>query len=76
VRMCLITPVIGRKEVFVAERGMLDGHAVVLECDEKQARAIVQFLQEHFGGHRKMRAYVEGPRGGWKGVNLVGRAVQ
>ena len=44
-RQCLIAPVVGQKQIIDAEVGRMDGAAVVLECDEPRARAIVSLLR-------------------------------
>lgn len=69
VRMAMLTPVVRARHIVAAERGRLDGGAVILECEDTQAQAIILWLQDKFGGHRKVRAYVQGPRGGWRSVD-------
>lgn len=58
-----VTP--GRQRVRVSDAP--DGDAVVLECDEARAAAVVDTIltgARNRGLH--VRCYVEGPRGGWK----------
>lgn len=53
-----------------AEPKILDGMALVLECDEMRARSIAQVLRD--GDDRRKvyrtRTYIEGSKGGWKKV--------
>ena len=67
-RQCLIAPVIQRQQIIKAEPGRVDGGAVILECDETQAQAIVDLLRSYDIKAKRyiLRAYKEGPRGGWR----------
>ncbi len=47
----------------------LDSDAVILECSAEQADVIVEFMRMAARRHgRRLRSYVEGPRGGWREV--------
>ena len=67
-RQCLVAPVVQSKQIIDTEPGRLDGAAVVFECDEARARAIVSLLRSYDAKAKRysLRAYSEGPRGGWK----------
>ena len=67
-RQCLIAPVVQTQRIIDAEPGRVDGAAVVLECDETRARAIVNLLRSYDVKAKRyvLRAYAEGPRGGWR----------
>lgn len=67
-RQCLIAPVVQAQQIVQVEPGRVDGAAVVLECDETRARAIVELLRTYDAKAKRyvLRAYAEGPRGGWK----------
>jgi hypothetical protein len=59
-------------------RHNLDEGAVVLNGtaakDEKRLNAFIELLQTHIGPKklgRRVRCYQEGPRGGWKEVNVA-----
>lgn len=67
----MLTPVTPNRTTVETERGRVDGGAVVLECEEERAKAICQVLQKKpirtcGQGGRKVRCYIERPRGGWK----------
>ena len=68
-RQCLIVPVIPSREMIRTETG-LDGAAVVLECPAVQAQAIIDLLRSYDAKAKRyaLRAYQQGPRGGWKGM--------
>jgi len=51
------------RRVVNAEKGKLDGGAVVLDCSPGRAAAIVLTLRRKLP---RLRAYVGGPRGGWR----------
>ena len=67
-RQCLIAPVVPSREMVQTETGHLDGAAVVLECDETRAKAIIALLRSYDAKAKRyaLRAYQQGPRGGWK----------
>ena len=67
-RQCLIAPVVSSRTSIDGEPGRLDGNAVVLECDDARARAIIAILRAYDTKAKRyqLRAYVQGPRGGWK----------
>ena len=69
-RQCLIAPVIQNQRIIDTEPGRVDGAAVVLECEETRARSIVQLLRAYDAKAKRyaLRAYAEGPRGGWRKV--------
>ena len=52
------------------EPGRVDDGALVLECDDERARAILEVLRMMDRRARRYltRAYVSGPRGGWKKI--------
>jgi hypothetical protein len=61
--MCLLLGEhIRNKIVRDVAPGCIDGMAVELECDDEQAEAIVEVLRLK---DPSIRAYREGPRGGW-----------
>ena len=66
-RQCLIAPVVPSKRIVHVEPRMLDGAAVILECDETRAKAIVSILRSYDAKAKRyaLRAYTQGPRGGW-----------
>lgn len=67
VRGMLIAPVIQGRQMVEAERGRLDGAAVVMQCDDVRALAVIQLLRtmDEKAGRYLLRAYQEGARGGW-----------
>lgn len=42
----LIEPVIRNRQIVEAEKDRLDGGAVMLECDEERAKAIVEIIRK------------------------------
>lgn len=62
---------IARREIVNVQPGRFDGAAVVLDCDDERARAIVQFLRIAIDTKQKqyhVRAYTRGPKGGWTAI--------
>lgn len=71
IRGLMIAPHIQQKRTIDPEPKNLDGDCVVLECPEEQARAIVDFLRTTVDKRARqypIRAYISGPRGGWRKV--------
>lgn len=65
----MMTPVTPKRIIVRGEKGRVDSDAVVLECEEKRAKAICQVLRmKTIQNGRKVRCYVEGARGGWRDV--------
>ena len=66
-RQCLIAPVIQSRQTVETDSGRLDGTAVILDCDETRARAIVDLLRFYDTKAKRylLRAYQQGSRGGW-----------
>jgi hypothetical protein len=62
----LVAPVIRERKTVEVQRGRVDGVAVVLECDDDRARAIVQVLRTKYPNWR-MRAW-EGKGSTWKPI--------
>ncbi len=56
----MIAPVIQSRALFNAEPGRVDGMAVVLDCPEERARAIVDVIRMKYGKN-EFRCY-EGKR--------------
>ena len=70
-RQCLIAPVVSSGAAIIdGEPGRIDGKAVVLECDETRARSIISIMRSYDTKAKRylLRAYVQGPRGGWKKI--------
>ena len=63
----LLGPVTAGRIMVNAEPEILDGGAVILECEETRARSIAQVLRDHDDRKKeyRTRVYREGPRGGW-----------
>jgi len=59
----MIAPVIQSRQKVQVAPDELDGWAVVLECDDVRAKAIITVLQRY--SPHILRAYRRGPRGGW-----------
>jgi len=62
-------PFVAKREV-VSCGAAIDNMAVVLECDEKRAKALCEVLNMK---GRKIRCYAEGPRGGWSRLKIETR---
>ena len=60
----LVAPVIRGKQTVNPQPRRADGMAVILECDDERARAIVDVLRNNL----RVRAYEQGPRGGWRKI--------
>ena len=69
-RQCLIAPVIPSREMIQTATDRLDDAAVVLECDEPRAKAIIEILRSYDAKAKRysLRAYRQGPRGGWSKI--------
>ena len=69
-RQCLIAPVVPSREMVQTETKRLDDAAVVLECDEPRAKAIIALLRSYDAKAKRyaLRAYQQGPRGGWSKI--------
>lgn len=63
----MLNPVTPNRETVDCEPGRVDGNALVLECDDKRALSIVDVfrLKDKQLKQYPLRAYREGPRGGW-----------
>jgi len=57
----LIAPVVPHKQVVNAEKGYLDGGAVLLECEEERAKAIVSIIRGKY--HRNLLRCYESKTG-------------
>ena len=71
IRQCMITPVLSNDNGSVVVVGPnMDDSAIILNCDDKRGRAVIEFLRMADGKAKRYltRAYVEGPRGGWRKV--------
>ena len=72
IRSLMIAPHIGAKRTIDPEPTKnLDGDCVIMECPDEQARSIVDFLRTVVDRRAKqypVRAYISGPRGGWKKI--------
>ena len=70
VRLCLVAPVIQSRRMVEAEKGRMDGSAVVAECDDTRALAIIAILRadDKKSGRYPLRAYKQGARNGWTRV--------
>ena len=71
VRQCMIAPVLSNDNGAVVNVGPnMDDSAIILNCDDKRGRAVIEFLRMADGKAKRYltRAYVEGPRGGWRKV--------
>lgn len=60
----LVAPVIQNQRTVEVQRGRVDGVAVVLDCDDERARAIVDVLRMKYTKWL-MRAW-EGAGGSWR----------
>jgi hypothetical protein len=45
----MIAPVIPSRQIINVEPGRVDGHAVVLECPEERAKAIIEVIRKNYG---------------------------
>ena len=63
----LLGPVTPNRILVNADPTVFDEGAVVVECDEKRARAIAQIFRDQDDRRKqyRTRVYFEGPRGGW-----------
>ncbi len=52
----MIAPVIRSKILIDAERGRVDGTAVLLDCPEERARAIIAVIRQKYGKN-ELRCY-------------------
>ena len=66
-RSFLIAPVCQGKNTANCEPKMVDGHGVILECDDKQAAAIVDVIRMKHPGNL-VRCYKRTRRGTWRKV--------
>jgi hypothetical protein len=65
----LVRPVAMKRELVQIERNQPDSTAIVLECNDEQAYAVIDTIR--IGARRRglqVRAYERGPRGGWMKV--------
>lgn len=68
--MCglLIAPIVQSRTIIKAEKGRMDGDAILLECDDVQANAIVQIIRKKQPKHL-LRCYKSKTgKGGWKRI--------
>lgn len=64
----LVAPVVPQRLVVETSKARFDEMAVVLECEEERAKAIVEVIRLKFRP-REMRCYQSSTgRGGWKGI--------
>ena len=70
IMQCLVGPHVSSSADTVNCGPNLDDDAVVLTCDETQAKAIVDVLRikDRNAKRYATRAYSEGPRGGWRKI--------
>ena len=45
----MIAPVIRSKQIIETEKGRIDGMAVILDCPEERARAIIEVIRRKYG---------------------------
>jgi len=45
----MIAPVIRSRQIIEAEKGRIDGMAVILDCPEERARAIIGVIRSKYG---------------------------
>jgi hypothetical protein len=45
----MIAPVIRSRQIIEAEKGRIGGMAVVLDCPEERARAIIEVIRSKYG---------------------------
>ena len=65
---CLIAPHVQRRHVVKAEGPrVLDGDALVLECGDAQAKAIIAVIRMKWS-RNLLRAYTRGAKDGWRRV--------
>ena len=64
----LLQPVIGRQDVVEAEPRRIDGTAVVLDCDDERAAAIVSIIRLKFQKYQFRCYHSNTGRGGWKRI--------
>ena len=66
----LVAPVAPGKQIVNTDPSRVDEGAVILECEDERALAIVAILrlQDKKVKRYACRAYQQGPRGGWKKV--------
>jgi len=63
----LIGPVTAAHLIVRAEPNAADGHAVILECDQQRAKAILDVIRMRYD-KATVRCYRQGPRGGWRRI--------
>lgn len=59
----LVAPVAGARIVIEAELNRIDSSALVLDCDEERARAIIGIIRLHYRSHEQRCYVVTGKRG-------------
>ena len=62
----MIAPVIKSKIIVDVEKGRIDGKAVVLDCPEERATAIIEIIRKKYGknGMFRNRDYIHSPISG------------
>jgi len=63
----LVMPAAHSRTIVRAEPSAADGHALVLDCDDEQAAAIVDVIRMKYPKNL-FRCYRQGPRGGWRRI--------
>jgi len=63
----LVGPVTRAGNIVRAEPSAADGHALVLDCDDEQAQAIVDVIRMKYS-KGQFRCYRQGPRGAWRRI--------
>jgi len=67
-KLYMIAPVCPHRDTVTVEKGRIDGIALVIECGDEQASAIVEWLHTMVKTPRPVRCYKRGSRGGWSKV--------
>lgn len=63
----LVAPVIPRRRIVTVKKGVVDGDAVLLECDDDQASAICEVIRRKWAKNL-FRCYVSKTGKAWKSI--------
>ena len=64
----LISPVTSSRQFVEAEKGRVDGSAILLECNAEHADAIIQVIRKKWAKHLIRCYQSKTGRGGWKRI--------
>jgi hypothetical protein len=74
-RACMFGPICKKDGIFMTNAQYIDSGAVVMECPDTQAEAVMDCIPLIFRGRPQprqgfIRFYRQGPRGGWKELRI------